>query len=514
MKNNFLLAKNNFAPFAEQVNTFFCRYLKCILLLFILGVRSCDIAERHELHPDEVYSVLISQCNESFYHIVPDGSYYGADLKKRLIASHPLGADLERLYHDNADTPHASLYYMMLRVCLSSLDDWSPEQVAWRGGLLNLLFLACSYLLLWHLISLLLRQASGAWICACSCAAAFLSPGAAECAMLVREYQLATLANIAYIISLVYLAKGLTSEKPCVKPLNILAIIVSTTISLSTGYLNSYFLIISPIFIMLWLGDLVSKRQAWSFIWRVAICCLAALILSWCIYLGWFNFLLRPNTHTDKAFNKIMPLFEDGLWRDVICQGLTIPLFIILCMCVVYWLLSLCTKKLRTVKGSSSLSIYTLPVFLAAVVTIMLVQFTSILHESRYSFPFMPFLSLAVPLCLNFLPWQKIKTGAYCIITVYFMIISLFQSPCRNYKWTVQRETLRPGALLHSLNPNEQVILYPCVNDSAIYVVLHDSVTPIWQNQITLTHDAPKATPDSTKSVAFNGPVKAIVPLK
>ncbi|MCM1319001.1 MAG: hypothetical protein NC217_01305 [Muribaculaceae bacterium] len=486
--------------------------IKWGLLLFILILRTIDISQRHELHPDEVYSVLLAQCNDAYYHAVPDDSYSGSNLKSTLTANHPITEDLRQLYADNADAPHAALYYMALRVCLTGLHHWSAESVAWRGGLLNLFIIFSTYLLLWKLVSILWRGKYPALIAGACCAMAFLSPGAADCAMLVREYQLAALAIVWFSLGLVQLVSKLnSSDKPPLRTTYI-SLTLSAAMALSTGYLNAFFLVISPLLIALAYVNKSNWRFAWSILRCVALCCLVALVLANTIYLGWFNFLLHTNSHTAKAFANPMNTINYGLARDVIELTWTIPITAVL-ICFIFFGGILLFKHRKTGTLNVCINRGTVPLLIAGIIVIMLVQYTSMLHQPRYSFPFTPLASLIIPVCFCLVKDNMLRLFGYVGIIIYFIVSSLFQTPCQNFGWAKQKEILHNGALFHSLNPNELVILYPALNDTATYIIRHDTITPAWRRQVTLTHKPPKVMPDSTHKVNFNGPVKAYIPI-
>ncbi|MCM1005104.1 MAG: hypothetical protein NC402_02280 [Prevotella sp.] len=487
--------------------------LKWGLLLFILIIRGVDISQRHELHPDEVYSVLLAECNDAYYKSVPDADYSGSELRRTLTANHSLGADLTQLYKDNADSPHASLYYMALRISLEGLDEWSPEQVARRGGALNLLFLICTYLLLWQLIERLYGRERSVLLCMACCAMAFLNPGAGECAMLVREYQLAALAVVWYSSALLPLTKFQANWKAYA------SLIGASALALSTGYLNSFYMITSTLFIAIYICNTINCKQALKFSLQVAVCCLAGLALAWAMYSGWFYFLLRKNAHTSHAFANPSTAFEYGLWRDIVKTGLTLPAAITLGLILgIFRVRHYKIKRQRSecvgTDGLTHAFPYSAALLAACVLTVMSVQYASVLHASRYSFPFMPLLCMAIPMSLHWVGSAKIRKLVYVGITGYFCVYGCIQSPCRNYGWSKQTEILRQGALMHKLNPNEQVILYPILTDTAVYTITHAEELSDTIVRVTFVHKLPENTPDSISIKRFNGPVRALVPTR
>lgn len=119
-------------------------------LLFVLAfyVRVNAIAGKTELHSDEVFSMALCTCDPNYNVAVADGTYTGAQLKDMIAHSGDTGfkgmlSDLRQLWVNNGDAPHASLYYMALRVALTGYDAYDLDGYIVRGGVLNMLFLYC-----------------------------------------------------------------------------------------------------------------------------------------------------------------------------------------------------------------------------------------------------------------------------------------------------------------------------------------------------------------------------------
>ena len=121
-------------------------------LLFVLAfyVRVNAIAGKTELHSDEVFSMALCTCDPNYNVAVADGTYTGAQLKDMIAHSGDTGfkgmlSDLRQLWVNNGDAPHASLYYMALRVALTGYDAYDLDGYIVRGGVLNMLFFVLSF---------------------------------------------------------------------------------------------------------------------------------------------------------------------------------------------------------------------------------------------------------------------------------------------------------------------------------------------------------------------------------
>ena len=164
-----------------------------IVFAVLLAVRVAGIATRAQLHSDETFSVMLAQRNPAYYTPLPDSTVLtGAEIKAMLVNDEPLTTDLSGLYHVNHDDPHASLYYMALRVALSGLDSFDAGEVALRGGLLNLLFFAMAFLAILRTGRILFGDLKNGWLVTMAVLAlAFGSKASVENTLFVREYQMA-----------------------------------------------------------------------------------------------------------------------------------------------------------------------------------------------------------------------------------------------------------------------------------------------------------------------------------
>jgi hypothetical protein len=152
-----------------------------VSLLFALLVllRVDSFQEKKELHTDEIYSVMLVNNNPHYWSAIDDGFYTGTDLKSKIFDENvssdfekndcdnyeDFASDLKHLWLNNGDTPHASLYYMLLRVSfyLSDLFNLSPKDidvgyVSCVGFILNILLFCVSFVLMLLLLKVLFKD--------------------------------------------------------------------------------------------------------------------------------------------------------------------------------------------------------------------------------------------------------------------------------------------------------------------------------------------------------------------
>ena len=485
-------------------------WLKWGLLALIVILRFIDIRERRELHADEVYSLMIARCNPAFYSGIAPGTYSGERLQDELMALHPLGEDLSELYTENHDVPHASLYYMLLRVALEGQEEWSPTQLALRGGLLNLVFLIVTYLMLWRLTSGL--TGGNQWLCAACCAMALFAPGAGECVALVREYQLAMLAVVWYAFALwrLYSGRGLTHRQLAVRMTNLG---LAAALCLSTGYLNAFLLIIMPLACLAGKacgtrGERGERRhEMLRLVWQIGVASLAGLIVARGLYAGYFHFITEGSVHKTRAFANFGGALKAAFSRDLLDEGLTVPLAIALGISLIA---SLVVRAWRDDgRGGREQKIFMAVMVVSAVVSVVAVQYCSLLRQARYSYPYLPLLCGLLPLCVSGLK-ARWREGVAVGVLVYMCAMGVMKGPRRDYGWGRQQMLLSKGAVLHGLNPNELPLVYPVLTPGAVYTVEGKDARFTPGEGVSVTHFQPKGLPADKKVERGTGPIRII----
>ena len=197
--------------------------------------------------------MMLSTCNPYYNHALPDGDYSGEELKRLAVLSGEDGlrgavADIAQLWRNNGDAPHASLYYMVLRMALIGYDSFDVHEYAMRGGILNLLFFSLSFFFFYKL----LRRIFGdrMLVVYAGLAVAFCNVLSIRNTMLVREYQMAETAVIALTWAAVGLVCRLREGKnvPWRRVVALLAVLSGCVVSL--GYFNAIYVIALGIALM------------------------------------------------------------------------------------------------------------------------------------------------------------------------------------------------------------------------------------------------------------------------
>lgn len=437
-----------------------------LIFVVLLCVRVFAMTSRHELHSDETFSVMLAQCNPAYFTPLPtDTTLTGAQIKQMLVADHSFGEDIAKLYVNNADIPHASLYYMALRVALTGFDSFDPADVALRGGILNLLFFAIAFYALWRTCRLLFgRLDNGAFATAAVLVVAFANGMSVNNTLLVREYQMAEM----FICLSVWASAAICSRILNGSALNIklwTAYSLAIAGAISTGYLNSIF--IALLSLSLFVVSLLCHRR--DALWGIFGAPLAAILLAWLLYVGYFNFILYPTVHTNRAFSGFGGILSLVFVNALTAHGLTLFGLFFLGGILILALLSPSRREMVAAQHQ-----WWLPII--AITTMIVVEYASLLHAERYIYPFVSTAGLlpGIILCgLN--PARRAEGSVFVAVYMLFICITTPHVPA--YGWANMSKELSRGAVLYRLNANELPQIAPTLNDTAHYHLITDAKT-------------------------------------
>ncbi|MGM9853715.1 MAG: hypothetical protein ACI30N_07095 [Muribaculaceae bacterium] len=435
-----------------------------IIFAVLLAVRINGIATRSQLHPDEIFSVMLAQRNPAYYTPLPDSAALtGAEIKTMLVNNNPLGTDLNGLYHVNHDDPHASLYYMALRVALSGLDSFDAGEVALRGGLLNLLFFAVAFFALWRTGRILFGDLkSGSLVTLAVMALAFGSKASVENTLFVREYQMAEMFICLTGWASAVICRNIGQRRAVTAP-TWTAYTLAVAGAASTGYLNAFFVALLSV-PMLWLA--IAHKNGRAAV-AVVLAPLMAVAVAFAAYQGYFNFLLHSNVHTGRAFEDFSNVpdivFVKALYRDV----LTLPGAILLG--AMFLLALIGRERAEMIKGNRQ---WWIP--LCAIAAMVLVEYASVLREERYIFPYLSSAALLAGVIISGID-IRLRNACAVVLGLYMLVMCPFNAPEMRYGWGYIRNELKDGAILYRLNPNELPQIAPVLNDTVSYRLTADT---------------------------------------
>lgn len=437
-------------------------------LLFVLAfyVRVNAIAGKTELHSDEVFSMALCTCDPNYNVSVPDGTYTGAQLKAMIAQSGDTGvagmlADLKQLWLNNGDAPHASLYYMALRVALTGYDAYDLDSYVMRGGILNLLFFVLSFVFMYKLLRRIFGNRH--LLVFVGLALAYFNLLSVRNTMLIREYQMAEAA----VVMLTYAAVGFVQrlrageEIRRVRSVVVMGVLIGCVFSL--GYFNSFYVI--GLCLVLALACLRHKRP--KAIVLILLAGIVALAFAFIIYPGFFNFILHPSVHKSMAFRKFSMALTVTFARDIRrLLFISYGFWIVLAALVV----ALFSKGGLKKMANGGYFVW-LPIIVVACMP--LIQYASVLKHPRYYYALMPVLMLLVPQSLAAMPqlWRRY----FGILILLFFPVLTPQIHFRDkYGWGAVRKELAKPMVFYQLNPNELIQLVPNLADDKQYMVVAD----------------------------------------
>lgn len=444
-----------------------------ILFIFLAAVRIYGIHTREELHPDEIFSVMIAQHNPTYVTPLPkDTTLSGLELKKMLIADHPVGQDIADLYVNNWDLPHASLYEMALRLSLIGMKSFSAQETALRGGWLNMIFFTVAFIGMTAICRRLFgKDTKGQLVALTTLAIAFGCRMSVSDTLLVREYQMAEMFIVLLSLCFVDAFQFFLKEKKT--PLRLW---IWTTLciagALSTGYLNTFYIVM-----MLGgfsIAGFILRRPA--MILRCAAVAVAGLLIAWGLYLGFFNFLIHPTVHTTRSFSRAADVPSLLFGKFLLTDGLTTIGALLLFAALVL----VADSKRRRELIRPELMIW-MP--LVAIASMYLVEYTSVLREERYIYPYVSVAALLCGMVISALRPKLLKGGS--VVMTLYMCVMLLVCPVRpTYGWKSIRDKLSKGAVMWKLNCNELPQIIPMTDDRMRYTLSsadslqRDSVSP------------------------------------
>lgn len=465
------------------------------LFLVLAGIRIHDINIKKQLHSDEVFSLMLSTCNDYYNQPVPDGEYTGEQLKRIITVDDEGGVkgaadDIAKLWHNNGDAPHASLYYMVLRVALIGFDAFDVHELSWRGGGLNLMFFALSFFFMYKL----LRRIYGAnmLLVLAGLAMAFGNWMSIRNTLLIREYQMAETGIIVLTLMGVALIQALrVGKNTAASPKYALwfGLIIAYIVSL--GYFNS-------LYVLAFGGALIIscfKYKRRDLVPWLLASGVVALIVALVMYPGFFNFLLHDSVHKERAFSSVRNVFKYVFVRDIAFQFFTVYGTLIFAISVLAVVLSNKRKRLFKSENFAWIPI----IALCCMVAIMC---ASVLKMPRYYYSLMPMLALIVPHVLSCVP--KAWSGYFeLLVVIYFPAINIMFPVKPNYGWKKLTEGMNVSSELFRLNPNEVVQLVPCMNDTLKYKISSEEFVDIKKDRETyvVTTEPIGLNNDSIKSM-------------
>ena len=437
-----------------------------MLFLSCLTVRINSLAHKEELHSDEVFSLMLSTCNPYYNHAIADGTYSGQEVKDRIVPVEEgdVGEtmrDLGQLWLNNGDAPHASLYYMALRLALTGYGSYDVKEFVVRGGALNLLLFCLSFLLMYRL----LRQIFGRrhLLVYVGLTITFCNLLSVRNTMLLREYQMAETVVVMFTsIAVSVVLKLRSGEALCVRRY-LPAFAVSIGCLLSLGYFHVFYIVALGVGVA---ASGLRYRQSRTIV-LVLVSGLLGVGFAWLLYAGFFNFIIHPTVHQTMAFRNFPLAISTVFLRDL-------PHFLF--VRYGYWVLAavfVCTLFSKGFRRSAVRNPYFLWLPVIVLVCMPLMIYASVLKHPRYFYSLLPILSLLVPQAISMMSdlWRRYFA---LLIILFFPVLTVQIRLKENYGWAKLTAELNQPSTFYKLNPNEFAQLVPSLSDTISYRILNN----------------------------------------
>lgn len=375
------------------------RHILLILIIYLVSllIRVYWVSQKDCLYIDELYNLnIIFFKEQGFSQKITPGEYSGGGLQETSLVTLHSGIkdtlkDIFKLWKDNHDPDHASLYYMLLRPLLINLKTFDLKEIIYRSAILNLVLFSLSFLFFYWLLTL---TVPGSPLLKCLClAGGFLNPASVSTVLLFREYQLQCMAFILFIY---YFIKTYNStkiiyekQKKSISGQFILFAFI-TAITLSSGYYSFIFIFLIGIYVIC---D-KCKTKKYSDI-RYYICVfLAGVGLAQLMYLKYMNFLFsRPEALNIAAIigpkiTKNLSAYIEQLYQLPHKYYFTWPVTLLYAACAIYllWLV----KRGKKISIDSKI----LSVSAASILFYIIVLFLNPYMFLRYILSVFPFFIL------------------------------------------------------------------------------------------------------------------------
>lgn len=301
----------------ERRDVWFQRAGIFLVFLLALGVRLYWVSQKTGFHGDELTSLsIVWDGVDGQGNLMHDAHrVYTSDELRHFFTDETGGwnglkQDLNALWHDNQDVPHASLYYMLLRCALTAVTQPSPEAVIWWGCALNLLFFTVSF----FTAARLLCERSGRRMWPVfALALAYLNSIAVSNALFLREYALAEMAVVVLAYCVLHLYDRIGDGRPLFRPLTLLGTVGAVALALSSGYVNTLLVALWAVWLTVRAYRCDRLRTAAVFLCTVGVLSVAA---CWAAYQGFFNYVLDPRIERTSEKLQTYSFFAE-LWMTV-----------------------------------------------------------------------------------------------------------------------------------------------------------------------------------------------------
>jgi len=379
------------------------KYFLLILLAIYslaLGIRIYWLSQKSGYHVDEGLTLAIT--NYSDYIQVKNyeynREYTGKELKDMSLIGKPgfkdALNDIKKLWKDNRDPPHTNLYYTFLRLSLVGIKTADMKQIAFRGGLLNLIFFTVSFVFFFLLMRTLFPDSKllqcGALFCA------FLSTATISSTMFFRPYQIQEMLFIIFCFCFIKTAdtvKYISDNRKIYITRSVILLSLVLALTLLTGY---YAIIFAGLF-GLYIIIVKCKEKKYAEIKFYLLVLFLGFLFTIALYQSYFSAFSSYRTAEVPRilFSNIFANLGTSLMTSgklIIEHFYSIPL-LILCLAGIIYLI---IRKHKPIAEKHAIFIFT-----AALLYLIITMIMAPYKILRYGMPVYPFLIILPAILIN-----------------------------------------------------------------------------------------------------------------
>ena len=390
-----------------------------VILALGIGIRWYWAEQKEGMHQDEVASFSLAESD--------DGAYaqplYSPGERSRVMT----GRDLKSYYfiHDASLTgvlddlrtmhgrmyvhDHTNFYYSILRVFFVGTDTTDVKSIMTRGIVLNLLFFAASFFVLYRLLSLYYAARPLLILVAMACFA--LMSGAVSDALFIRPYelQMLTVLLLAWWLSNVSLSIDAGTWRWSLRNFVVTALALFGV--LWTGYFMVFLVVIFGFFVLLKLWRVGQLKAGIGYFSAAA---LAAIGLCRIAYSGYFIGFQGDGRIADK-------LLSDGaidrMWNSILSWKSLLLHYTM----SEYVLVLLVIAAALGWRRAERLPFVVFPAFVFTLVVMLLAPYFS----NRYIVAVTPLLLLSIPAVLSWVRQFWIRHVLAVIVVAIYVSMSV-----------------------------------------------------------------------------------------
>ena len=490
-----------------------------ILVLFVfvyaLGIRCYYQTQKENLSMDELTNISIV-CDRGEGWTKPYDShrvYRGCELRTMLYEDgnswQEVKHDLSKLWRDNKDHTHASLYYMILRVCYGTTHNL--QTYISTAFVFNL---AC-FIVAFFSLFLLLKAALGKhkWWIAFGLITLFWNTYSINTTLYLREYQM-SVALYSVLMLLVYhllvrIREGRDNHSSAIGSYFSFSLFMALV--LSSGYLNFFYVGFCGLLLLYFA---VKKKQYTTCLY-LFLSAFGALLLCLLMYPGFF-LILQDKSGSFSSQDSVMNLMAGDhilsnlrmkLWHFFLVYGRELVYFI--CFPLLAGLyIGLMRYKWRSLFKTSSFSLLLFTNFIASIVSFYLAPWADGLYLAT-STAIVPLLLLYSFTKIDSTRWRR---GGLLFIGIFYLAMSLCESNIYNLnknwsyrEWMTEEKPVviasrrwEPYFLIPYFRDNQKVIITTSPEEcKQLLSNIHEDVylfdafkkkynTPVLNNQLLL----------------------------